>query len=96
MCDSVELPGDPTVIRENGYDTDGNATTRVEIRSLVSYSRVLVDNNNRFPSNSTPGFRMTDLAPDLLSMMRFYHEHRRSNPCKFLPLITVMSGKFRF
>ena len=70
------------MIRENGYDADGNDTVRVEIRSLISYSRVLVDNNNRFPANSTPGFRLTDLSPDVLSMMQFYHEHRHSNPCK--------------
>ena len=83
MCDQVEFPADQTVIRETGYDRDGNQVVRVEVRASLSYTRTLLDNNNQVPSGSTPGFRLEDIHPDILTMLRLYHEHRHSNPCKF-------------
>ena len=82
MQDIVEFPSDITVVRESGYDSDGNPTIRVEVRALISYSRTLLDNNNRLDINASPGFRLNDLSPDILTMMQLYHEHRSSNPCK--------------
>ena len=92
MQDAVELPGDTTVIRENGYNTDGSSVVRVEVRSLICYTRTLVDNNNRFPVNSTPGFRLSDLSPDVLTVMQLYHEHRHANPCKYLIFSTFKNS----
>ena len=87
MRDQVDFPADLTVIRETGYDTDGNQVVRVEIRALLSYSRTLLDNNNLVPARTTPGFRLEDINPDIWSMLRLYHEHRHSNPCKFLIIL---------
>ena len=83
MRDQTDFPGDVTVTRESGYDCDGDLTTRVEVRTLISYTRTLSDNNNQLAPNVTPGFRLSDLAPDILTMLRLYHEHRSSNPCKY-------------
>jgi len=83
MQDVVEFPASITVIRETGHDSDGNQTVRIEVRALISYSRTMLDNNNRLEINATPGFRLNDLSPDILTMMQLYHEHRSSNPCKF-------------
>ena len=83
MRDQVDFPADQTVIRETGYDSDGNSTIRVEVRTLLSYSRVLLDNNNAFAPSPAPGFRMQDLSPDIITMLNLYHEHRNSNPCKY-------------
>ena len=82
MQDSVDFPGNQIVTRETGYDADGNSTIRVEIRALLCYARTLVDNNNQLQINAAPGFRLFDLSPDILAMMRLYHEHRHSNPCE--------------
>ena len=82
MSEFVDFPGEITVTRESGYDSDGNMTVRVEVRSLISYARTMLDNNNQLDINSAPGFRLMDLAPDILTMVRLYHEHRGSNPCK--------------
>ena len=83
MQDVVEFPADISVIRENGYNAEGDQTVRVEVRSLISYSRTMLDNNNRSDINAAPGFRLHDLSPDILTMMQLYHDHRSSNPCKF-------------
>ena len=84
MRDQVDFPADQTVIRETGYDIDGNQVVRVEVRALLSYSRTLVDNNNQLLTRSAaPGFRLEDINPDILTMLRLYHEHRHSNPCKY-------------
>ena len=83
MSESVEFPGDITITRESGYDSDGNMTIRVEVRTLISYARTMLDNNNLMGLNSAPGFRLHDLGPDVLTMMRLYHEHRSSNPCEY-------------
>ena len=83
MQDAVEFPGGQTVVRETGYDADGNSTIRVEVRALLCYTRTLVDNNNQLPINLAPGFRLSDLSPDVLTMLQLYHEHRHSNPCKY-------------
>ena len=83
MQDAVEFPGGQTVVRETGYDVDGNSTIRVEVRALLCYTRTLVDNNNQLPINLAPGFRLSDLSPDVLTMLQLYHEHRHSNPCKY-------------
>ena len=82
MIDQVEIPGDVVTLRENGYDSEGNLTTRIEVRALISYSRTLVDNNNQMETQMTPGFRLPDLSPDILSVFKMYHEHRQANPCK--------------
>ena len=85
MIDQVEFPAEQTVIRETGYDADGNQTVRVEVKALISYSRTLLDNNNQLTINSAPGFRNSDFSPDILTVLQMYHEHRHSNPCKFFP-----------
>ena len=96
MQDIVEFPADITVIRESGYDSDGNPTVRVEVRALISYSRTLLDNNNRLDINAAPGFRLNDLSPDILTMMQLYHEHRSSNPCKYNEIEMIQGKKERF
>ena len=83
MQDHVDFPADLTIIRETGYDYDGNQTVRVEVRALLCYSRTLLDNNNQITINSAPGFRASDFSPDVLTVLQMYHEHRHSNPCKF-------------
>lgn len=83
MQDIVEFPAEINVIRENGYNSEGDQTIRVEVRSLISYSRTMLDNNNRLDINAAPGLRLHDLSPDILTMMQLYHDHRSSNPCKF-------------
>ena len=94
MSDHVDFPGEITVTRESGYDAEGNMTVRVEVRTLISYARTMLDNNNQMDLNSAPGFRLMDLAPDILSMMRLYHEHRSSNPCKCLSHTPFISESF--
>ena len=82
MIDQVEIPGDIVTVRENGHDSDGNLTTRIEVRALISYSRTLVDNNNQMETQMTPGFQLPDLSPDILAVFKMYHEHRQANPCE--------------
>ena len=84
MIETVDLPGEVTVIRENGYDSDGDLVTRIEVRTLVSYTRLLVENNNLPNHLATPGFRHHDLRANILTMMSLYHEHRHSSPCEFI------------
>lgn len=91
MSDSVDFPGEITVTRESGYDAEGNMTVRVEVRTLISYARTMLDNNNQLDINSAPGFRLMDLAPDILSMIRLYHDHRSSNPCKYYSFLFCIS-----
>ena len=82
MQDQAFFPGDISIIRESGYDSDGNQTVRVEVRTLIAYTRTLTDNNNQVNIHSAPGFRLADLGPDILTMMSLYQEHRHTNPCK--------------
>ena len=70
------------MIRENGYDADGEMVLRIEVRTLISYTRLLTDNNNIPTHLDTPGFRYRDLSNNVLTMMQMYHENRNSSPCK--------------
>ena len=83
MRDQTYFPADINVLRENGYDAEGGQTIRVEVRALIAYTRTLTDNNNQLSVNSAPGFRIEDMNPDILTVMRLYHEHRHTNPCKY-------------
>ena len=82
LNDFVDFPGEIEVIRENGYDADGEMVLRIEVRTLISYTRLLTDNNNVPTHLDTPGFRYRDLSNNVITMMQMYHENRNSSPCK--------------
>ena len=84
MSEFTDFPGDIEVIRETGVNADGESVLRIEVRTLISYARLLTDNNNIPTHLDTPGFRYRDLTNNVISMMQLYHENRNSSPCKYI------------